>query len=140
MNRRVIHPVVVFALNNGCAPPTFALLETTGRRTGRQRVVPVANGLQGNTFWLFAGQGAAAAYVHNIRADPRVRVKVTPARLREGFGFRWRSGTAHLLPDDDARARHHALGKGRPGYRLDGLALRRLAAGAEMLTIRVDLD
>ncbi|MGX1810855.1 nitroreductase/quinone reductase family protein [Nocardia sp. NPDC055321] len=140
LNRRLIHPVVMFSLAHGFAPPTFALLETTGRRTGRKRVLPVANGLQGNTFWLIAGQGAAAAYVHNIRADPRVRVKATPARLREGFGFQWRSGTAHLLPDDNAIARHRALGQGRPGYRLDGLALRRLADGRDMLTIRIDLD
>ncbi|QYN39889.1 hypothetical protein K1T35_23490 [Pseudonocardia sp. DSM 110487] len=52
---------------------------------------------------------------------------------------RWRTGTAHPLPDDDARARHRALGRGRPGYRLDGVLLRKLADG-DMLTIRIDLD
>jgi hypothetical protein len=53
--------------------------------------------------------------------------------------MRWRSGTAHPLPDDDARARHHQLGRGRPGYRLDGILLRGLATG-DMLTVRIDLD
>ena len=140
LNRRVIHPIVVNALTYGVAPPTFALLETTGRRTGLKRVVPVANGLEGDTFWLISGQGDRSGYVHNIRAHPRVRVKARPARLRDGFRFEWRSGTAHLLPDDDARARHRRLGRGRPGYRLDGFALRKLAAGGDMLTIRIDLD
>lgn len=139
-NRRVIHPIVVTALKYGVAPPTFALLETTGRRTGRTRVVPVANGLDGDTFWLISGQGDRSGYVHNLRADPRVRVKARPARLRDGLRFEWRAGTAHLLPDDDAHARHRRLGRGRPGYRLDGLVLRRLAAGGDMLTIRIDLD
>ncbi|NNH68496.1 nitroreductase family deazaflavin-dependent oxidoreductase [Nocardia uniformis] len=139
-NRRVIHPLVVTALKWGIAPPTFALLETTGRRTGHKRVVPVANGLQGNTFWLISGRGKSAGYVHNIVANPRVRIKVAPARLRDGVRSTWRSGTARLLPDDNARDRHRRLGRGRPGYRLDGLALKGLAAGGEMLTIRIDLD
>jgi deazaflavin-dependent oxidoreductase (nitroreductase family) len=126
----------------GLAPPTYALLETKGRRSGLRRQVPVANGLQGRTFWLIAGLGDQAQYVRNIAADPRVRVKARPARLRDGWRMRWYSGTAHPLPEDDARARHEQLGRGRPGYRLDGILLRRLASlgSGRMLTIRIDLD
>jgi hypothetical protein len=71
-----------------------------------------------------------------------VRVKARPARLREGLRMRWRTGTAHLLPDDDAGVRHRRLGRGRPGYRADGILLRMLAAtgGSNMLTVRIDLD
>jgi hypothetical protein len=71
-----------------------------------------------------------------------VRVKARPALLREGVRMRWRWGTAHLLPEDDAHERHRRLGRGRPGYRFDGVLLRGLAAlGPEdMLTVRVDLD
>jgi F420H(2)-dependent quinone reductase len=101
--------------------------------------VPVANGLDGDTFWLIAALGDQAAYVPNLRAHPRVRVKARPARLRDGLRMRWRPGTAHPLLDDDARARHRRLGRGRPGYRLDGIRLRGLATG-DMLTIRIDLD
>lgn len=129
-------------LNRGLAPPTYALLETTGRTTGRPRQVPVANGLRGDTFWIIAGLGDQAQYVRNIKVNPRVRVKARPARLRDGVRMRWRAGTAHVLPDDDARRRHRQLGDGRPGYRLDGILLRglsRLGPG-HMLTIRVDLD
>lgn len=139
---RVFNRPARFVLNRGLAPPTYALLETTGRRTGRARQVPVANGLQGDTFWLIAGLGEHAQYVRNIQANPRVRVKARPARLRDGLRMRWHSGTAHLMPEDDADGRHRQLGKGRPGYQLDGILLRALSSlGSEgMLTIRVDLD
>ena len=137
---QLANPPMIALLDRGLAPPTYALLQTTGRRTGRQRLTPVANGLDGDTFWLVAGLGDRAGYVRNLRADPRVRVKARPARLRDGLRMRWREGTAHPLPDDDARARHHRLGRGRPGYRLDSTLLRRLAGGGDMLTIRIDLD
>jgi hypothetical protein len=53
--------------------------------------------------------------------------------------MRWPSGTAFLVPEDDARERHHQLGPGRPGYRLDGLLLRSLTKleRGEMLTMRI---
>src|SRR5579872_6405914 len=135
----IVNRVVVALAERGLMPSTYALLETVGRRTGLVRHVPVANGLQGDTFWLIAGRGEQASFLRNIRNNPRVRVKARPARLREGIKMRWRSGTAHPLPEDDARARHRALGRGRPGYRLDGILLRALATG-EMLTVRIDLD
>jgi deazaflavin-dependent oxidoreductase (nitroreductase family) len=139
---RVFNRPAHFLLSRGLAPPTYALLETTGRRTGRARQIPVANGLHGDTFWLIAGLGEQAQYVRNIRANPRVRIKARPARLRDGLAMRWRSGTAHLMPEDDADRRHRRIGQGRPGYQLDGIALRALASlgSGQMLTIRIDLD
>jgi hypothetical protein len=61
--------------------------------------------------------------------------------VRDGLLMRWREGTAYPLPEDDPRERHRLLGRGRPGYRLDGILLKQLTrmAGTEMLTIRVDL-
>jgi hypothetical protein len=102
----------------------------------------VANGLQGDTFWLLAALGEQAHYVRNISANPRVRVKARPARVRDGLRMRWRTGTACLMPDDDSHARHRQLGRGRPGYRADGVLLRTLAAtgGGRMLTVRINLD
>ena len=69
-------------------------------------------------------------------------MKARPARLRDGWRMRWRSGTAHLMPEDDARRRHRELGRGRPGYQLDGILLRALSrqGSGQMLTIRIDLD
>lgn len=126
------------AIDHGLTPPTYALLETTGRRSRRPRRIPVANGLYGDTFWLIAALGDQAAYVHNLKAQPRVRIKARPARLRDGQRLRWRTGTAHPLPDDHTRQRHRRLARGRPGYRLDGILLRALAT--DMLTVRIDLD
>jgi deazaflavin-dependent oxidoreductase (nitroreductase family) len=101
----------------------WAIVETTGRRSGAPRETPVGNGLRGDTFWLVAEHGRRAAYVKNIEANPRVRVCVRG---------RWRQGTAHLLPDDDPRARQRTL------PRLNALAVR--AMSTELLTIRIDLD
>jgi deazaflavin-dependent oxidoreductase (nitroreductase family) len=139
VQNQLLNPLVAGLIARGLEPPTYAVLETVGRRTGLPRRVPVANGLDGDTFWLIAALGERSAFVRNLRADPRVRVKARPPRLRDGLRSRWRTGTAHPLPDDDARARHRALGRGRPGYRLDGVLLRALADG-DMLTVRIDLD
>src|SRR3954469_7408918 len=76
--------------------PGWALLETTGRRSGQPRRVPLGDGLRGNAFWIVTEPGWSADYVKNIQADPRVRVKARG---------RWRSGKAHILVDDDANTR-----------------------------------
>jgi deazaflavin-dependent oxidoreductase (nitroreductase family) len=140
ITNRLINPVMVALVSHGLGLSTYAVIETTGRRSGKKRLVPVANGLDGDAFWLIAALGEKASYVLNIGADPHVRVRARPARLRDGLRGSWRSGTAYLLPDDDASARHHALGHGRPLYRLDGILLRRVAGGGRMLTVRIDLD
>ncbi len=112
------------ALRAGFAPRAFALLETTGRRTGLARHTPVGNGLDGDTFWLVAAHGTQADYVRNLQAQPRVRIKA---------GEVWRAGTAVVLTGDDPVARSRTL-----PYRWDA-ALGRMMASAP-LTIRIDLD
>jgi deazaflavin-dependent oxidoreductase (nitroreductase family) len=112
-----------WALRRGWAPAAFALLETTGRRSGRPRHTPVGNGLSGDTFWLVAAHGWQADYVRNIRKHPRVRVKVRG---------RSRTGTAVPMPQDDPWARSRTL-----PYRWDA-AIGRLMASTP-LTIRIDL-
>ena len=136
---KVVNRVVVALAERGLVPPTYALVETVGRKSGQPRLVPVANGLDEDTFWLIAARGEEASFVRNMRVNPHVRVKARPARLRQGIQMAWRSGTALPLPEDDARERHRQLGKGRPGYRFDGILLRALAPD-QMLTVRIDLD
>jgi deazaflavin-dependent oxidoreductase (nitroreductase family) len=121
---KVVNPMVRFMLDKGIAPKSVALLETTGRRSKQPRRTPVGNGLRGDQFWIVTEHGRHAAYVKNIEADPRVRVKV---------GRQWHAGTAHVLPDDDPIARMKTLG--RPAN--DSMV--RLM-GTEHLTIRIDLD
>jgi deazaflavin-dependent oxidoreductase (nitroreductase family) len=124
VTNRLVNPVMRRLLDAGVAPRTHALLETTGRRSGLPRRVPIGNGLRGAQFWIVTEHGYAADYVKNIQSDPRVRVKV---------GRRWHTGTAHLLPDDDVPARMRFL------HRPMNDALVRIV-GTEHITIRVDLD
>jgi len=105
------------------AVPIQTLLETTGRKSGQPRRTPIGGRLAGNEFWLVSEFGERSQYVRNIEANPRVRVRVRG---------RWHSGTATLLPDDDARARLAEL------PRMNSAAVR--AMGDNLLTIRVDLD
>ena len=121
---KLVNPVVRMLVERTTLDAAWALLETTGRKSGEPRRVPVGNGLRGNEFWIVTEHGYSALYVKNIQANPRVRVKVRG---------KWRTGTAHILPDDDAAARLRWLK--RP---LNDSML--LAVGTEQLVIRVDLD
>lgn len=131
--RHLVNPIVRRRVFAGRLGSTYAVLETTGRRSGLTRRTPVANGLRGDTFWLISAHGRHAAYVQNLLANPHVRIG-----LGSGGRFRWRTGTAQPLWDDDAAARHRELGRGRLGYGLDGLLLRGTAT--ELTTIRIDLE
>ncbi|WP_128375107.1 nitroreductase family deazaflavin-dependent oxidoreductase [Streptomyces cavernae] len=102
--------------------PLQILLETTGRSSGLPRRTPVGGRRIGDSFWLVSEYGEKSQYIRNIQADPRVRVRIRG---------RWHSGTAHLLPEDDARARLRTL------PRLNSTAVQ--AFGTQLLTVRVDL-
>jgi deazaflavin-dependent oxidoreductase (nitroreductase family) len=122
---RILNPIARPLAARGLLGSGVSLLETTGRKSGQPRRTPVGNGLRGDTFWIVAEHGFGAAYVRNIEANPRVRVKV---------GRRpWRAGTARLLPDDDPHERMRVLK--RP---LNDTAIRLNAS--QLLVIRVDLD
>jgi deazaflavin-dependent oxidoreductase (nitroreductase family) len=124
VTNRLVNPILRPLAERGLAGPSLAVLETTGRRSGQPRRTPVGNGLRGSHFWIVTEHGWGAAYVKNIQADPRVRVRV---------GRRWRTGTAHILPDDDPDQRLRWLR--RP---VNDSMLR--AMSTERLVIRVDLD
>ncbi|MGI5139104.1 MULTISPECIES: nitroreductase/quinone reductase family protein [unclassified Streptomyces] len=103
--------------------PVQTLLETTGRTSGLPRRTPLGGRRIGDSFWLVSEHGERSQYIRNIRADPRVRVRI---------GGRWHTGTAHVLADDDPRTRLKTL------PRLNSAAVRALGTG--LLTVRVDLD
>ncbi|MFD7565346.1 nitroreductase family deazaflavin-dependent oxidoreductase [Streptomyces tendae] len=105
--------------------PGQTLLETTGRVSGLPRRTPVGGRREGGSFWLVSEFGERSQYIRNIRADPRVRV-----RLRG----RWYAGTAHLLPDDDPLARLRRL------PRFNSMAVRAMGVGTGHLTVRVELE
>ena len=132
LQKSVINPLDKLAFALRVPPPGDALLETTGRSTGRPRVTPVCDGLQGDTFWIVAQEGRSADYVQNLQANPRVRVKGSLSRTG------WRAGTAHVLDDDDPAERVRILSATNRWRRLCLQAST--ALGTSPLTVRVDLD
>ncbi|MGW1211028.1 nitroreductase/quinone reductase family protein [Streptomyces sp. NPDC002499] len=103
--------------------PLQTVLETTGRTSGLPRPTPVGGRRIGDTFWLVSEFGERSHYIRNIKADPRVRVRIRG---------RWHTGTAHLMPEDDTTARLRTL------PRMNSRSVR--AIGAGLLTVRVDLE
>ena len=102
--------------------PVQTLLETTGRKSREPRQTPLGGRRVGDQFWFVSEFGEDSQYVRNIKADPNVRVRLKG---------RWHRGTAHLLPDDDPRARMQSL----PAYNNIGVR----TFGTNLLTVRVDL-
>ena len=141
MKQRLVHLLQKYVLNPplkllfamGVVLPGYALLETTGRKTGKPRRTPVGNGLVGKQFWIVAEHGQNAGYVKNIAGNPRVRLK-----LLNGLRARWYAGTAHLLSDDDPRERQRWLANQTPSSASNAAAVRFF--GTQLLTVRVDLE
>jgi len=124
LSAKVFNPLVLAAARAGLPTPSVVILETIGRRSGQPRRVPVTRLLDGDTLWIVTEHGRKAAYVRNIEANPRVRVRA---------GRRWRTGTATVLPDYDWRALQR-----RMRSKLSSATVRLM--GTDHLTVRVDLD
>ena len=124
MSAKLLNPLVNAAARAGLPTPSVVILETTGRRSGMPRRVPVTRMLDGDTLWIVTEHGRSAAYVRNIEANPRVRVRV---------GRRWRPGIARVLYDEDWRLRQRQMPN-----KLNSAVVR--AVGTEHVTVRVDLD
>jgi deazaflavin-dependent oxidoreductase (nitroreductase family) len=129
VQKRMLNPVVRPLLERGVRIPGYAVLETTGRKSGLPRRTPVGDGLDGDTFWIVAEHGRRAGYVRNIEANPRVRVRVRG---------KWRSGTAVPMPDDDPIERQRIMGERNLLARSNARAVRTF--GTDLLTVRIDLD
>jgi deazaflavin-dependent oxidoreductase (nitroreductase family) len=121
LQTRLINPMVV--RHAGDTANRYALLETTGRKTGMARQTPVGNGLHGDEFWIVSEHGRNAYYVRNLEANPRVRIRVDGS---------WRAGNAHPIPDDDPVARLKELDP------RTAAEIKRM--GSQLLSVRVDLD
>jgi deazaflavin-dependent oxidoreductase (nitroreductase family) len=133
LQAKVVNPLIRLAFRIGVPDPGDALLETIGRHTGKPRLTPVCDGLEGDSFWLLSQRGRDADWVKDLEADPRVRVQLRSRRPAE-----WRSGTAQVLDDDDPHERQRSLGEGKPWRRL---CLAASAAQAtDLLTVRIELD
>ena len=129
LSRYLVNPPVRALFRLGVPAPGTAILETVGRRSGEPRKTPVTDGLDGEVFWIVAEHGHRAAYVRNIEAHPRVRIKT---------GRRWRTGTARPVENDDPLARLREIARTRRRSTLNAWVVR--AMGTDLLTLRIDLD
>jgi deazaflavin-dependent oxidoreductase (nitroreductase family) len=123
LKRQFVHRVQRLVVNPISRQMPVTMLETTGRKSGQPRLTAVGGKLVDNQYWMVSEHGDHSDYVHNIKADPTVRLRI---------GGQWRSGVAHLLPDDDPWVRLRSL------PRLNSAGVRTM--GTELLTIRVDLE
>ena len=124
VSTKLFNPFVKAATSAGIPLASVVILETIGRKSGQPRRTPVGKAIEDDTLWIVAEHGRKAGYVRNIEANPRVRVKV---------GRKWRTGTGHAMPEDDAHARQRKLPN-----RMNQAVVR--AMGSDLLTVRVDLD
>ena len=109
MKRRIVHLLQKYVLNPqikfffliGIVPPGYALLETTGRKTGKPRRTPVGNGRVGREFWIVAEHGENAASQplgESPRAGEGTRGPAVPLVYRYGpYALRGRSPRAPTL-------------------------------------------
>lgn len=125
---RLIDRIARTAVRLGIGRRSTALIETIGRKSGVARVTPVTNGLDGDVFWIVTEHGRRANYVHNIEAEPRVRVNA---------GRGWRSGTARIV-DEDPEQRLQQIVFQNARTRGNAQIVRK--AGTEHLVIRIDLE
>lgn len=121
LQRYLLNPPVKLAVWTGLVP-SYALVETVGRRSGKRRRNVVGMHVDGDTGWVVAEQGRHAGYVANLMATPGVRV-----RLRG----KWRPARAHVVVDDDPEARLAQFGKRHAA------TVRRF--GTDLTTVRFDL-
>jgi len=123
LQKYVVNPPMKLAVHLGLVPG-HALLETTGRKTGKRRRTVVGVHEDGDVLWVVAEQGRHAGYVRNLEANPAVRIRL---------GRRWRAATAYILDDDDPVARLATFGR-------EGHAKAVTSMGTSLLTLRFELS
>jgi deazaflavin-dependent oxidoreductase (nitroreductase family) len=133
LQRYLLNPLFRLLLLVRVNPYGLVILETRGRVSGKIRRVPVGNGRKGDEFWIIAEHGSRAGWVHNIRHDPRVRI-----RLRVGLRYRWLDGIATVRPDEDALARQRKIIAWHPLRALNAINVR--VFGADLLAVHVQLQ
>ena len=104
IGRYLANPTVALLARLGIRTTFATELETTGRKSGAPRRVPVSANFDDAGAWVISQHGRRSGWAINIAADPKVLI-----RQRN----RWRSGLARFEPDDDPvmRARTFATSR-----------------------------
>jgi deazaflavin-dependent oxidoreductase (nitroreductase family) len=126
VGRTVVNPLVAALERRGIRSALVVELETTGRRSGEPRRVPLTGSADVGGVWVISQHGHRAGWAHNIEADPGVRVRV------DG---KWRNGTAAFQPDDDIRARARSFARGTVAAAATALAMR--AMESDPISVRI---
>lgn len=130
LGRTVMNPVVAALDRIGVRSSLVVDLETTGRKSGEPRRVPLAGRADDTGVWVISQHGRRAGWAYNIAADPKVRVRIDS---------QWRSGTATFEPDDDVRARARSFGgEGKISQSATALTMR--AMESDPISVRITFD
>ncbi|MBB4854138.1 deazaflavin-dependent oxidoreductase (nitroreductase family) [Mycobacteroides chelonae] len=101
IGRYLLNPAVAALTKLGVRTALTSELETTGRKTGQLRIVPVSAQFDSAGAWVICQHGTRSGWGSNIAANPHVRIRQ---------GNRWRVGTAEFRPDDNVVARGRKFG------------------------------
>lgn len=91
------------------ASPDYCYLTTVGRITGKPHTIEIWFAYDGHRVYLLSGGGERSDWVRNLRAEPRVGL-----RIRDRDMICRAEVVSH--PDEDALARRLVLEKYRPRY------------------------
>lgn len=109
------------SVQEGLEGESFCYLTTTGRRTGRLHEIEIWFGVRNGTVYLLSGGGDHSDWVRNLRADPRVFLRIGDRK--------WEARARPVEdPDEDATARRLLAAKYQ-GWR-EGVSLSRWARTA----------
>jgi deazaflavin-dependent oxidoreductase (nitroreductase family) len=115
IGRYLANPTVALLSRLGIRTTFATELETTGRKSGVRRRVPVSANFDDAGAWVISQHGRRSGWALNLTADPKVLI-----RQRN----RWRAGIARFEPDDD------------PALRASTFATSRLLAPVVAATFR----
>lgn len=130
LGRTVMNPMVAALERVGVRSSVVVELETTGRKSGEPRRVPLAGRADNKGVWVISQHGLRAGWAHNIAAYPKVRVRVNN---------QWRTGTATFEPDDDVRARARSFG-GDGKLSRSATALTMRAMESDPISVRITYE
>lgn len=117
IGRHVANPAMRGLTAAGIRTSLMTDIETTGRKTGLQRQVPVSAAFDETGAWIISQHGTRSGWGANITDNPSVRVRQ---------GTRWRTATAAFVPDDDVIARARSFSDNPVIGRLIGSTFRAL--------------
>jgi deazaflavin-dependent oxidoreductase (nitroreductase family) len=107
----------------------FCYVTTTGRRTGRPHTIEIWFGERDGSLYLLSGGRDRSDWVRNIRAEPRVSVRV---------GDRVRPGVARIVDDPDEETAARRLLASKYQRWQEGQPLSRWASTALVVAIELE--